>query len=202
MSVISIFSSIFCNEEPIITGLISCTGFPLLRDSDIVATACEMSGIHQSKMEWVFSSKTSIFNQFTHEKERSIAYLKLALAKAFDQQHLIIEGFISHLIPREINHILNICLIADLPSRIVRAVKEQNITENEAIRLIKNKDEDRAIWVNSLLNKDDPWDASLYDILIPTDKIEVDAVIGLIEKNLKNDAVKTTARSKPTLRRG
>lgn len=195
MPVLSLFSSIFCNEEPIIKGLVSRTGFSLLRDSNIVAIASDMSGIHQSKMERVFSSKTSIFNQFTYEKERSIAYLKLALSRALDQQQLIIEGFVSHLIPKELSHVLNICLIADLPSRINRAIQEQNISENEAIHLIKSKDEDRTTWVNSLLSREDPWDASLYDILIPTDKIDVDAVIGLIEKNIKNEALKTTAGS-------
>jgi len=196
MSIISIFSSIFCNEEPVITGLISNMGYPLFRDSDIISIASDMSGIPQGKMERVFSAKTSVFNQFTHERERSIAYIKLALAEAFERADLIIEGFISHLIPRELSHVLNICLIADLKSRIDTAVNEQCIAEDEALRLIKKKDEDRATWVSSILNKTDPWDASLYDILIPTDKIQVEAVIDLIEKNANSNAVKSSEESR------
>lgn len=196
MSVISIFSSIFCNEEPIVMGLTRRTGYALMRDSDIISRASDMSGIHHNKMERAFSAKTSVFNKFTHERERSVAYLKLALAQMLDQENLIIEGFISHLIPKDINHVLFICLIADLSSRISTAMKEQSISENEAVKLIRKQDEDRAVWINTLLNATDPWETSLYDILIPTDKVDTDATLALIEKNMKSDALLATPYSK------
>lgn len=196
MPVISIFSSIFCNEEPVVRGLSVKTGFDLVRDSDIVSEASRNSGIPVNKMERAFSSKTSVFNKFTHERECSIAHLKLALAGMIAKKDLIIEGFVSHLIPKEVSHVLRICLIADMPSRISRAAKEQDLPENDAIRLIHKQDEERAVWVHALLNMNDPWDVALYDILIPTDKMGTDEIIRLVEEKMESEAVQLTQHTK------
>jgi len=196
MPVISMFSSIFCNEEPVVKGLSMKTGFELVRDSDIVSEASRNSGIPVNKMERAFSSKTSVFNKFTHERECSIAHLKLALAGMISKENLIIEGFVSHLIPKEVNHVLRICLIADMPSRISRATKEQGLPENDAIRFIHKQDEERAVWVYTLLNMNDPWDVALYDILIPTDKMGTDEIIRLVEEKMENEAVQVTQHTK------
>jgi len=196
MPVISMFSSIFCNEEPVVRGLSLKTGFELVRDSDIVSGASKNSGIPVNKMERAFSSKTSVFNKFTHERECSIAHLKLALAVTISKEDRIIEGFVSHLIPKEVSHVLRICLIADMPSRISRATKEQGLPENDAIRLIHKQDEERALWVHTLLNMNDPWDVALYDILIPTDKMGTDEIIRLIEEKMENEAVQVTQHTK------
>ena len=196
MPIISMFSSIFCDEEPVVRELSTKTGFQLVRDSDLVSEASRNSGIPVNKMERAFSSKASVFNKFTHERECSIAHLKLALAEKISKEDLIIEGFTSHLIPKEVSHVLRICLIADMPSRISRAVKEQGLPENEAIGLIHKHDEERAVWVHTLLNINDPWDAVLYDILIPTDKMRADEIIGLVEEKMENEAVQATQRTK------
>lgn len=196
MPVVSVFSSIFCNEEPVVKGLSMKTGFELVRDSDIVSEASRNSGIPVNKMERAFSSKISVFNKFTHERECSIAHLKLALAGMISKEDLIVEGFVSHLIPKEVSHVLRICLIADMSSRISRATKEQGLPENDAIRLIHKQDEERAVWVYTLLNMNDPWDVALYDILIPTDKMGTDEIIRLIEEKMENEAVQVTQRTK------
>jgi two-component system response regulator CpxR len=196
MPVVSMFSSIFCNEEPVVKGFSMKTGFELVRDSDIVSEASRNSGIPVNKMEKAFSSKISVFNKFTHERECSIAHLKLALAGMISKEDLIVEGFVSHLIPKEVSHVLRICLIADMPSRISRATKEQGLPENDAIRLIHKQDEERAVWVYTLLNMNDPWDVALYDILIPTDKMGTDEIIRLIEEKMENEAVQVTQHTK------
>jgi two-component system response regulator CpxR len=167
MPVVSMFSSIFCNEEPVVKGFSMKTGFEI-----------------------------SVFNKFTHERECSIAHLKLALAGMISKEDLIVEGFVSHLIPKEVSHVLRICLIADMPSRISRATKEQGLPENDAIRLIHKQDEERAVWVYTLLNMNDPWDVALYDILIPTDKMGTDEIIRLIEEKMENEAVQVTQHTK------
>ena len=108
MTAISIFSGIFCGEEPVVAALVSETGYDLVRDTDIVLEASRLSGLSQQKIERAFSGKTSVFNKFTHERERSIAYLKLGLAQKLSDKDLVIVGFISHLIPQNLGHVLRI----------------------------------------------------------------------------------------------
>ena len=80
MSVITLFSGIFCQGDHVARLLMSNTGYRLVRDEDMVAEASRLYGIGESKIGRVFSARTSVFNKFTQEKEISIAYLKLALA--------------------------------------------------------------------------------------------------------------------------
>ncbi|MCF8062315.1 MAG: response regulator [Deltaproteobacteria bacterium] len=196
MSVISMFSGTFCREEEIVTALREKTRKPLFSDTDAVAEAGRLSGMSEGKIERAFTAKTSVFNRFTHERERSIAHLKLALAERLSADDPIVKGFVAHLIPEELNHVLRICLIADMSSRLKVAFDTHKMAENEAVRLIHKQDEDRAAWVMGLRDTRDPWDLRLYDMLIPTDKKDSKEIIDLIEEQLGRDVVKPTERSR------
>jgi two-component system response regulator CpxR len=195
MSIISIFSGIFCREENLLKDVTQKTGYKCLLDSDIVSAASRISGIPDHKIGKAFSTKTSVFNKFTHERERSIAYLKLALAEILPEDDLIIDGFTGHFIPKKVTHSLRVCIIADMKFRLHVAKKEKNLSKTEAVKLIHKTDEDCALWVNRLHNVNDPWNASLYDIIAPLNKIKETEVVDLIIENLGKDVLTTTSRS-------
>ncbi|MBF0469300.1 MAG: response regulator, partial [Desulfamplus sp.] len=109
MSVISIFSGNFCHEDAIVKEVVSATGYSLTDQQGIVKKASSLSKIAESKIMEAFMAKTSIFNKFTHEKERSIAYLRLAIAGLLEQDGIILTGFPVHLIPTNISHVLRTC---------------------------------------------------------------------------------------------
>jgi len=196
MSVIAIYSGTFCKEEEACKGIQSRVESKAFFDKDIVIEASRLSGIPESTLERAFSAKTSVFNKFTHEKERSIAYLRLALAGILSNEGILIAGFVSHLIPKDVSHALRVCLIADMKFRMTLAVKEQGLPEKEAIKVIRKQDEDRVMWVNILLQKRDPWDPSLYDLVIPMDKMRVEEAADLILRNSVTDVVRPTAMSR------
>jgi two-component system, OmpR family, response regulator CpxR len=199
MPLLSIFSGIFCKEETLPARISQRTGYALVSDDDVVSAAGRLSGMSETKIEKAFSSRVSVFNKFTHERERSIAYLKLALAEMLPQDNLVISGFSSHLIPKKITHVLRVCLIADIHARIASARQNQKISETEAHRFIRQQDEARAFWVNTLYGIKDPWDAALYDIVAPTDKMDADAVVDLIVSNLGKDVLQVNTASTAAL---
>jgi len=195
MPVITLFSGSFCRKEKVLETLISETEYKLVSDNHLVGRASELSGTPAKKIERGFSSKTSVFNKFTHEKERAISYLRLAAAQALSRDNLIFAGFSTHLIPASINHVLRVCLIADMEFRVSEAEKHQGISSKEATKLIHGRDEGRADWVNRLRSVKDPWDPSLYDIIIPMDKTKVEEAVSLVKKNLEKDILQATAAS-------
>ncbi|RPJ04276.1 MAG: response regulator, partial [Deltaproteobacteria bacterium] len=71
MPVITIFSGSFCNEKKAVHEVLSQTGYGLVTDKEVVADASRISKIPTNKIERAFSAKTSVFNKFTHERERS-----------------------------------------------------------------------------------------------------------------------------------
>lgn len=196
MSVITIFSGAYCQEEPLVRKLLSDTGYKLVADEDIVAQASKTSNMAARKTEKAFSAKTSVFNNFTHEKERSIAHLRLALAEMLAGDNLLIAGFAGQLIPKEIGHVLRVCLIADMRFRTAQAAEQNELPEKETLKLIHKSDNDRAQWVITLSGNQDPWDPALYDIVIPMDKMSVEEGGALIIENLSKDVVNPTAGSK------
>ena len=195
MPIITIFSGTFCGEEEVIREILKTTGYRQVTDKDIVADAAEVSGMSESKIRNAFSSRTSVFNKFTHEKERAMAWIRLSLARMLSENHLVIQGFCGQMIPKEITHVLRICLIADMKHRIALA-KDSGLSEKEAVNSIRTRDEEGALWIHTLYQLKDPWDPSLYDIVIPTDKMEFKETVSLIETNLRSEVIKPTDASK------
>ena len=65
MSIITVFAGIYCNEESAIKEILKKTGYTYLTDSDIVSKAVTLSDLSESKILKAFSSKTSVFYQFS-----------------------------------------------------------------------------------------------------------------------------------------
>ena len=195
MPSISVFSGIFCGEAAVIKDVITSTGMAPVTDDDIVARAAKCSGVPETKLRRAFSAKASVFNQFTHEKECSIAYLKLAVAERLVQDNLIFSGFSSLLIPKTIGHVLRVCMIADMSSRIRQAVSIGMLSEEEAARRIHQEDDNRIKWVETLFSHTDPWEESLYDMVMPMDKMASYQAGALIEENLLKDVVQPSKKS-------
>jgi len=197
MPVITIFSGDFCNEEPVVQEILTQTDYCLLTDKDIVSQASRMAGIPETKIQRAFSSKTSVFNKFTHERERSIAHLRLALAEQLaDSNNLLIVGYAGQLIYRDISHVLWVCLIADMKTRVTTVARERKISEPEALKIIHHEDTDRSAWIKMLLDVNDPWERSLYDIVSPTDKMTPAEIAGSIRENAEKSTLRPTKRSK------
>jgi len=199
MSIITLFSGSFCNENPIIEEIMSRTGYKLITDNEVVAEASRLSGMEASKILRAFSARTSVFNKFTHEKERSIAFLKLALADIIPDDNILVTCFSGQLIPQTVTHSLRVCLIASLRHRIQAASKELGQSEKDAARLVQRREEDCSVWIDLLFNHSDPWDANLYDIVIPADKMTPKDAAALIADNAAKDVVKSTEGSRQAL---
>ncbi len=195
MSLTTLFSGIFCNDEAVSHEVVAKTGHHLITDNMVIETASELSGIPKNKIKKSFSAETSIFNQFTHEKERSIAYLKLSLARIMEQENLLISGNTGLLIPRDIDHVLRVCLVANTEFRLSLAKKESQFSRQDAAKVIRLQDQDRGAWTKMLFSVEDPWDTSLYDIMLPMDKTGVTSAGTLIIENMTNEAIKPTVSS-------
>ncbi|WP_319780520.1 response regulator [Maridesulfovibrio sp.] len=197
MSDLFIFSGLFCQTDAVIKRLIDDIDFKLVTDSDLVTEAAALGGMSESAIAKAFSPKTSIFNKFSHEKERSVSWLRLALAqKLAEGQALLVSGLVTQLLSQEISHVLKVCIIDDLQKRLETARNMSGLSESEAEKEIQHSDEERTVWVREVTGINDPWASSLYDMIIPADKTGVDESVALIREQLNNAAVEVTEASK------
>jgi CheY-like chemotaxis protein len=175
------------------------TGYRQITDDEIVAEAGRNAAMSESKIKRAFSAKSSVFNKFTLENERSLAYIKLAVADAVSDDNALITCFSGQLIPAAVSHTLRVCLIAPQKYRIAVAAEQQNISEKEAAKLIQRREEDCSFWINSLFGSSDPWDPGIYDIVIPVDKMPVKEAAALITDWAGKDIIQQTTDSKKAL---
>lgn len=197
MPVISIFCGTFCRAEEIINELAASTGFKVISDAEVVSTAAALSGIPEEKIRRAFAAKTSVFNKFTRDKECSAAYLKLALAEIVSADNAIVFGFVSQLLPDNITHLLRVALIADRNYRVAVAAETEGLAEKEALRSIRNHDENCLAWIAFVYGaRKDCLDPSLYDLFIPMNKTTVEQAGALIEENVFKPIVQTTPESR------
>jgi len=199
MSVITLIGAAFSNKSAVIKEITSTSGYKTLDLQKIVAGAVAGSGMNEGKILGAFSAKTSVFNRFTHEKERSVAHLRLSLAQLMTEDQLLITGPVSFLIPDKISHVLRVCLVAELKFRINEAMQREGIAEKTALQHIRQQDEDLAAWLKMLSRGEDPWASGLYDIVVPMDKTEVAAAAALILEKAGSDVVAKTAHSEAAL---
>ncbi len=197
MAIITLFSGSFCLDEQFVQLLEHKIGYHLITDANIVAKAAERANISAKKLENILNNKSSIFNNITHEKERSICWLKLAMAETLvDADKVLITGTTGYLVTDEITHVLRVCLIADIGFRIQQAVSQNDISEKDATNLIRKQDKDRAAWTSTVLNQSDPWSSSLYDLVIPMDKTTMDEAVTLVIENANSEVLQPTPASK------
>jgi CheY-like chemotaxis protein/cytidylate kinase len=197
MSVITVFNGLFSEAGLVVKRVLDGSGYRLVTDQEIVADAAALSGMAESKIARAFQAKASVFNTFNHEKERAVAWLRLAMAnRLVEGDALLFSGFASQLPPADIGHVLRVCLIAEMKDRLAVAAREEGYAEKHAAKLIRKDDEDRAAWVKALRGVDDPWAESLYDIVVPVAATGVDRSAALIIEQLDNEAVKATPASR------
>ncbi len=195
MPVITLFSGSYCSGEDVARKVVEALGYKLVDDQALVDEAGKRFKIDAGKLLKAMTGKASVFNKFTHEKERSLAYLQMAMADFLEQDNLLFQGFSMHLIPGDISHVLRTCVIADIKHRTGLASKKEGLSEKDAIKKIHKDDESRVLWVEYLFNKKDPWAAELYDIVLPMNKNSVDDAAAIIVENVKKEVLKVSPES-------
>ena len=196
MSVVTVFSGSFCHGEEIARKAAGDLGYTLLDDKALIAGACKQFGTEESKLLRVLTGKTSIFDRFTREKERSLSCLRAMLAETMKGDDLLLFGFAGLMVPREISHVLKVCIIADVKYRALVASDREGISEKDAMKKILRDDESRVLWVDQLFQQHDPWAPGLYDIVIPMDKHTVHSASELICENVRKDILRVTDTSR------
>ena len=197
MSVITLFSGSYCNGEEVARKVVEMSGYALMNEEALIAEASTQFGTDEGKLTKALMGKTSVFNKFTHEKERSLASLKMTLAQILkSRDNLLLRGLSGLMIPADISHVLKVCLIADLKYRVSVAAERESISEKDALKTIHKEDESSVLWVEHLFNQKDPWNPGLYDMLIPMDKTSVEEAAALIFTNVKKDVLKVSDKSR------
>ncbi|MCP3941728.1 MAG: response regulator [Desulfobacteraceae bacterium] len=183
VSILTITNGLYTNSEEIIQILGKKFNYRILTDADLIEKTHHDHDIRLATLQKVLDSRPIAFNDFTHEKERCISALKKTLSDFVSEGNCIFHGALGHLIPKTITHVMRVLVIAEKNQRIKNAEDKKGLSKKEALKKIELSDKHAFLWTASLFNEK-AWNKSLYDIVIPSDKIDTKEAVELISKYL------------------
>ena len=140
---------------------------------DVLLDALEHFHIPEVKLVRAIHDAPSILDRFSHGRYRYLAYIRSALLQRAVADNLVYHGLAGHLLLKGVPHVLKVRIIADLDARVAAEMAREGIGQGQARELLVKDDAERRKWTQSLYGVD-PWDASLYDLVIHIDKLGVD----------------------------
>lgn len=184
MSILTITSGLYSNAGETVSNLSEKLNRKIITDADIIEKTHQTTEISLSTLQKIIESKPIAFNDFTHEKEKCLAAIKKTISDFTCSGDYIFHGILGHLIPSEISHVMKVLIITDKKTRTQNGITLHGLSEKEALKNMDHADKIAALWTNTLLSKK-AWDESLYDIVIPTDKLDSQASVNLILKHIE-----------------
>ena len=193
MAVISIFSASYCHGEAVAEGVAGRLGYELI-DKGFLDTVAAESKIPLEKLVRAMRGATPILAKSIQDQNLCVAHIKAAMAERAISDDIVCHGFVGHLLPRDVDHIVRVCLVAGQDYRITQAMESRKLSQRAASRAVKRGDEARKSWTERLFNLG-PWDKRLYDIKIPMHTTSIEDAEKLICDSAQIDLVATTQES-------
>jgi len=161
---------------------------------EVILDASENFHIPEIKMIKAIHDAPSVLERFGHDKARFVTYYQSALARNVQKDNVVYHGLAGHLLLKGIPHVLKVRIIADLDERVRDEMERERIPKQEALRLILRDDQERRKWTQSLYGMD-PWDSSLYDLVLHIRKLTVADAVDFICRAAELPQFRTTEES-------
>lgn len=170
MSSIAIFPCLPTLESGIIGELSSTLTLKVYTDENLLRDTAAQFDANPERLRKMLYSKTSVFNQFTLEREKTVNMFRLLLAdKLSSPDEYLFYGFLTSLIPPQITEVLRVVLVDKKDRRIERAMAEGQ-SKKEAQKNIRNHDISAFAWTDFLFQKE-AYDSTLYDLVVPAEDL-------------------------------
>ena len=194
MAIIFLLSGSYCHGDELAAGVAAEMKYERIEQA-LSDSVRDRYGVSKENVERSVRGDSSLLNRFTREREKTVAVLRLCLADLLSKDNLLFHGCEGYLVPRTIDHVLQICAIANLDYRVKQVQAMQGVGEREALRLVRTADDHNVKCVGNLVGKS-PYEEAQYDIVVPMHELSVERATELICEQARSAAVKTTGRSR------
>lgn len=108
-----------------------------------------------------------------------------AIQKAASEGNCVFVGRCADYVLREQADVVNVFITADYDVRVERVMKRKGITRNEAVKLIREKEESRASFYNFYTGK--KWgDSTSYDLCVNSSRLGDEKTVEFIKNFIAN----------------
>lgn len=197
MAIITISRGSYSRGKDVAEKVAARLGYECISREVILETS-DQYHIPEFKLIKAIHDAPSLLERFGHSKRVFIAYYQSALTRRVQKDHVVYHGLAGHLLLKGVPHVIKIRIIAGLSDRVSDEMKREGVGRQEAQSLILKDDQERRRWTQSLYGAD-PWDSSLYDLVIHIHKFTVADAVDFICQAACLEPFKTTQESQQKL---
>lgn len=194
MAIITISRGSYSRGKEVAEKVAAKLGYRCL-SREVILDASDRYHIPEIKLVKAIHDAPSILERIGRSKQAFIAYYQSALTRAVQEDNVVYHGLAGHLLLRGIPHVLKVRIIADIDDRVSNEMKREGVEEQEALAIILRNDQERRNWTRSLYGAD-PWDSSLYDLVIHICKFTVSNAVDLIHRAALMEQFKASRESR------
>ncbi len=165
---------------------------------EVILEASHDFHVSQNKLDHAIHDAPSIFERFTHEKQKYITYVAAEILDHFKNDNMVYHGLAGHFFAKNISHLFKVRIIADMDDRITTLMEKENMTRAQAIHFLEKDDHERKAWSYQLYGVDTT-DSSLYDLVIHIHKLTIGNAVDIICDAVAQPLFRATAESQQAI---
>lgn len=166
---------------------------------EVVVEAAKIYGVSEEEIRKSLESPPGFWDTFARKRHHYILAVQATLAELVAEDNVVYHGIAGQLLLRELPNVLRIRLIAPPEQRIRAAMVQHNLSREEALRLIRKADEERAAWCRKVYDVD-VTDPSLYDLVVNLGTVSLETATEMVADLLGRKEYRSTAETQHRLR--
>jgi cytidylate kinase len=160
-------------------------------DRDMLSEAAQRYGVVEDKLAELDEKKPSLFERFDVETRQYLTVIQSAILDAAEQDNVVINSRGGQMLLRGISHVLRVHVIAPFELRVKRVMKkmaaqaQEGVDVRTTVEMVRHSDQEKHGRTRYLYDVN--WaDPSLYDLVLNTEKLSVDAGVEAIAGLVKS----------------
>lgn len=199
MAIITVSRGSYSRGKETAEKLADRLGYKCIGRDMLIETSKDFN-IPEVKLIRALHDAPSVLDRFTYGKERYLSFIRRRLLESVQQDNVVYHGLAGHFFLQGIPHVCMVRINARLEDRIQEEMRRENISYEKARQVLVKDDQERRKWAQHLYGIDTA-DASLYDLVLHIDKLEVDDAVDIIAHSLDRPCFQTTSESQAMLDR-
>jgi cytidylate kinase len=154
-------------------------------DRDMLSEAAHRYGVGEDKLTELDEKKPSLFERFDVETRQYITVIQSAVLDIAEQDNVVINSRGGQVLLRGISHALRLFVIAPFELRVKRVMKkmagqaQEGVDVRTTVEMVRHSDQEKHGRIRYLYDVD--WsDPALYDLVLNTEKLSVDAGVEVL----------------------
>ncbi|MFH1116732.1 MAG: cytidylate kinase-like family protein [Pseudomonadota bacterium] len=178
MAIITISRGSYSKGKEIAEGVAKRLGYDCI-SRDLLLETSEHFNIPEIKLIRALHDAPSVLERFSYGREKYLAFIRGTFLHHARADNIVYHGLAGHFMLAGVGHVLKVRVLADMEDRINLEMEREGLSKEKALKLLRKDDEERRKWTLALWGKD-PWDPTLYDLIIHINRITVDDAVDIV----------------------